>query len=136
MTVQGPNVPLAVATLVKTIGTALARIERLELKIREDRRVINRLSRIVLTTGGQLPLPPAGIMTIQAIVSHMCDLRGQKESDVLGKCKTKPIAHLRQEIMSLAAEAGYSTPEIGRALNRDHSTVVHGIKAHRKRVSA
>jgi chromosomal replication initiation ATPase DnaA len=38
--------------------------------------------------------------------------------------------------MWLASRAGHSTTAIGRELGRDHTTIMHGIKAHEKREGA
>jgi len=57
-------------------------------------------------------------------------------SEILGPCRIKRIVEVRQGFMLAAHEAGYSTPEIGRALNgRDHTTVLHGIQRARKRAA-
>jgi chromosomal replication initiation ATPase DnaA len=50
-----------------------------------------------------------------------------------GQSRSAPLVRVRQFAMSEARDAGYSLPEIGRALNRDHTTVLHGIRRHRKR---
>lgn len=45
--------------------------------------------------------------------------------------KPRSVAHIRQEVMWLARCMTHdSLPEIGRAMMRDHTTVVHGIRAH------
>jgi hypothetical protein len=41
----------------------------------------------------------------------------------------------RQAVMAGLADAGWSSPRIGRYLNRDHSTVLHGIARHRERTA-
>jgi chromosomal replication initiation ATPase DnaA len=48
----------------------------------------------------------------------------------------RPVAWPRQEFMLAAHEAGYSMPEIGRFLNRDHTTILHGIRQARARRGA
>jgi chromosomal replication initiation ATPase DnaA len=42
----------------------------------------------------------------------------------------------RQEVMWLLRQRGYSTIQIGRALGRDHSTVIHGARAHAARMAS
>lgn len=47
---------------------------------------------------------------------------------LLGERRAREIARPRQIAMWLAVRAtGSSLPQIGRALNRDHTTVLHGI---------
>ena len=40
----------------------------------------------------------------------------------------REVAWPRQEVMLAAHRAGYSMPQIGRFLGRDHTTVLHGIR--------
>ena len=50
-------------------------------------------------------------------------------SDILGKKRNKEIVVPRQIAMYLLyQDAHLSTPEVGRLLNRDHTTVLHGLK--------
>jgi hypothetical protein len=53
--------------------------------------------------------------------------------DIYGNRRGQMIAHARQLAMYIAARGGVSIAAIGRALNRDHSTVSHGIKAEERR---
>jgi hypothetical protein len=53
--------------------------------------------------------------------------------DIYGNRRGQAIAHARQLAMYIAARGGVSMSAIGRALNRDHTTVSHGIKAEEKR---
>ena len=43
--------------------------------------------------------------------------------------RTDRIAHARQIIMAALHDRGFSTTEIGGLLGRDHTTVIHGIRA-------
>jgi chromosomal replication initiator protein len=54
---------------------------------------------------------------------------GVKADDLKGKARHKHIVVPRQIAMYLLREdAHLSTPEVGRLLNRDHTTVLHGLK--------
>lgn len=53
---------------------------------------------------------------------------------IVSDSRARHIAHPRQELMWRLHRLGYSTLEIGRLLKRDHSTVVHGIRAHKARM--
>lgn len=47
------------------------------------------------------------------------------------------LVEARQEAMSLMYEkTSLSMPQIGKILNRDHTTVLHGIRQHKKRLAA
>jgi chromosomal replication initiation ATPase DnaA len=52
-------------------------------------------------------------------------------ADLRGPSRLKPVSEARQEFMALAmGEGRFSSPQVGRWLNRDHSTVLHGVKRH------
>ena len=52
---------------------------------------------------------------------------------IYGKSRRQSIVHARQLVMYIAHERGISEPLIGLAMNRDPSTVHHGIKAEKAR---
>ena len=56
--------------------------------------------------------------------------------DLKGQNKYRRVAQPRQEAMWEMHQAGYSYPQIGRFLNRDHTTVMHGVRAHEARMGA
>ena len=54
---------------------------------------------------------------------------GLRRDDLIARCRTKEIAFPRQVAMYLARElTGASPPQIGRAFNRDHATVLHACR--------
>lgn len=48
--------------------------------------------------------------------------------DILGTRKFKPLVKVRRKCVVMLREKGYSTTEIGRIMNRDHSTIVHSLQ--------
>lgn len=56
--------------------------------------------------------------------------------DILGDSRKRPVAYARHYAMWLLRELGYSLPEIGRQLRRDHSSVLFGVRAHAARVES
>ena len=50
--------------------------------------------------------------------------------DILGKCKTRHLVMVRRKCVVMLREKGYSTTEIGRIMQRDHSTIVHALQRH------
>ncbi len=59
----------------------------------------------------------------------MASYFGIKAGDLKGKARHEQIVGPRQVAMYLLREDGLlSTPEVGRLLNRDHTTVLHGMK--------
>jgi chromosomal replication initiator protein len=51
--------------------------------------------------------------------------------DILGKRKFKPLVKIRRKCVVMLREKGYSTTEIGRIMNRDHSTIVTSLQKSR-----
>lgn len=73
---------------------------------------------------------------ISDIRDEVCMRRGVSLSEIMSRNRVHRIAHARQEVMWLAREAGKSTVEIGRFFGFDHTTVLHGCRAHERRMSA
>lgn len=64
-------------------------------------------------------------------------------AEILGPSRRDYVVHARQEIMYLGREQKradgithrYALTYIGRRLNRDHTTVIHGARQHQKRLA-
>jgi hypothetical protein len=70
---------------------------------------------------------PPLVPTVTRIVARHY---GVTPRDLLGDSRSEPVVTARQVAMRLVREIGeMSFPEIGRAFNRDHSTVMHACKA-------
>ncbi len=52
---------------------------------------------------------------------------GVSASEVLGRQRFKNMVIARKAVMRRLWEDGFSTPEIGFMLDRDHTTVLHGL---------
>lgn len=78
-------------------------------------------------------LGPSGV-AMHTVARAMAEQYGMTLDDLSGSSRISSVSHARQHIMAELVEAGFSTPRIGHMLNRDHSTVIHGAKAHRERV--
>jgi chromosomal replication initiator protein len=72
------------------------------------------------------------------IVARVAAKHGLTLADLKGPDKTKRVTHPRQQAMAeLYATGRYSLPALGRYFGgRDHSTVLHGVKAHWARIQA
>jgi chromosomal replication initiator protein len=49
--------------------------------------------------------------------------------DILGPSRFKRLVYVRRLCVSMLRQKGYSTTEIGRIMNRDHSTIVNSLKS-------
>lgn len=54
---------------------------------------------------------------------------GVRKSDILGTSRSRELVQARREIWKHLREQGWSYPRIGRAFNRDHTTILHGVRA-------
>lgn len=52
---------------------------------------------------------------------------------IYGNSRKRQVAEARQLVMYIAVEHGISTNIVGYALNRDHTTVIHGHRAEKAR---
>ena len=74
--------------------------------------------------------------SVADIVRETAAKHGLSVADILGQSRSRPIAWPRQEAMyRIFTESPHiSYPEAGRRLGgRDHTTVIHGVKAHCRR---
>ena len=66
------------------------------------------------------------LMMLQRVVAEVFGLH---RNDLMARCRTKKVTFPRQVAMYLARKlTGASFPQIGRAFNRDHATVLHAYR--------
>lgn len=70
---------------------------------------------------------------VRDIVRAVAAEYGVSAVDILGPSRERVVSIPRQEAMRRAYEDGLTLAEIGRALGRDHTTVMHGIAVARLR---
>jgi hypothetical protein len=75
--------------------------------------------------------------TMDSIIGEVATRHGLTTQALKGPSRRKPIVIARQEAMYLMVEEeAWSTTQIGRALgDRDHSTVIYGVRSHLKRLA-
>jgi chromosomal replication initiation ATPase DnaA len=71
--------------------------------------------------------------SVHQIIDAVADATGIEARAILGKRRDAPIARARQIVMYEARQRGLSLSQIGNALGRDHTTVMHGIREEEKR---
>lgn len=62
------------------------------------------------------------------IIDHIASDYGYDRTEVLGPRKFKELIEIRHHCIKLFREQGFSTTEIGRIMNRDHTTIVHALQ--------
>jgi chromosomal replication initiation ATPase DnaA len=63
-----------------------------------------------------------------AEIDAIAELYGYTLADILGKRKQRPLVEVRRKCVVRLRSFGYSTTEIGRIMQRDHSTIVHSLQ--------
>jgi chromosomal replication initiator protein len=63
-----------------------------------------------------------------AEIDAIAELYGYTLEDILGKSKLKALVAVRRKCIVWLRGKGYSTTEIGRIMNRDHTTIVHALQ--------
>lgn len=76
-------------------------------------------------------------MTVKQIIAECCQKHGVTMSEMLGLQRFKRIVVARHEAAyRLSKETRLSMPQIGRRLgDRDHTTIIHAIRAHEARMA-
>ena len=74
---------------------------------------------------------------VRAIVRAVSEKHSVSVEEVLSQSRKRTLVVARQEAMyRVRSEVGKSLLEIARHFKRDHSTVMHSIEAHGKRIAA
>ena len=119
----------AKAKVEEVYGDVLSEKCRLSAIAREigEKTAYMRILHETMNSLGQVRLTRNDIADIVAkangVPLHI--LRSDDRSTIVSKA--------RQQAFAMMYDADYSSSEIGRYFSRDHSTVMHGIRAHRKR---
>lgn len=71
--------------------------------------------------------------TVRAIAQEVCEWTGHSLAAVMGPSRLAHDCRVRELVCYIAHRNGMSTPQIGRALHRDHSSIVSAIQNERKR---
>ena len=73
--------------------------------------------------------PPALTrLTAHEIIDRVATLHDVDTADITGPSRSPEHCEARRCVMRELKAKGWSTPRIGRLLNRDHSTVVYGLR--------
>jgi chromosomal replication initiation ATPase DnaA len=82
--------------------------------------------------------PPAGTSwhgQIRRILAEVATARDVSDLDILSPRRDRFAVRARQEVMYRAAtETPASLSQIARVLDRDPTSVLHGVRAHRRRI--
>lgn len=78
---------------------------------------------------------PSRMDAVRRIIQQECEGTRFTEADILSNRRAAPLVRVRHRIWKRVADelrpsnrAAYSYPAMARMFNRDHSTILHGIK--------
>jgi chromosomal replication initiation ATPase DnaA len=71
---------------------------------------------------------------IRTIIAHVAKITGVPQDDILSPKRDRVTARARQMVMWKAHQEGHSLPAIGKVLQRDHTSVLHGVRAINRRL--
>jgi len=87
-----------------------------------------------------VPEGPHGKAFFNQTLAAVAASHGVSPADVLGPVRVRYLVHARQELawrMRNARDAHgrprFSMPQIGAWMNRDHTTILHAVRAHEAR---
>ena len=71
--------------------------------------------------------------TMRDIAFRICDEEGLSISELIGRSQERRLAWPRQRFCFEARALGKTLPQIGRFINRDHTTVIYSIRRYKDR---
>ena len=92
----------------------------------------------MITTSMEIPFPIYKFATlskpkIRILAERLCGVGDVTVEELKGPSRFRKVCVVRQEFMYQARKQGETASGIARFLNRDHTTILHGIKAAEKR---
>lgn len=96
---------------------------------RSRNSIIQRASQLAALYGsGHRGNPTPSIAQYRAMLREECDAADVDFADAVTKCREGRVVRARWRVWAKLREMKYSLPGIGSAANRDHSTILNGLK--------
>ena len=121
------------ATISEIVAMQQAQIEAMQQQIAALAVIVGGLHEDLPPTAKLVDYTARSSQRMASIAREFAVINGLRVDDIKGPHSTRPLVWMRQDLMALLHSNGHSTPEIGRFLHRDHTTVLHGIKASKAR---
>lgn len=74
-----------------------------------------------------------GRATVRTIIADVAQVSGIAPSSITGPCRAVEFVRARDVVCYIASREGMSYSQIGRVLNRDHTTVMAAVRRERAR---
>jgi len=94
------------------------------------------IQRLGITHTSPAHAKAGSLAQMRLLAEQVCEDHGLSLRYMLSPERCRSVAWPRQEAMArIYATGRYSLPTIGRFFNRHHTTVLHAIRAHAKRLA-
>ena len=70
---------------------------------------------------------------VRRAISYIAVAHDVSVDDIMSQSRRRTVNRARHEAFALLRSANYSYQKIGRVFQRDHSTVLHGVRMHAER---
>lgn len=121
-------------TLFDRVAFMEAKLARLE-KLVQHQDAVLRAAGLTIDEACLAAVESPRLRKMREICNDVCITHDVTLDELKGRSMVRAVAWPRQDAMRLLAAAGYSQQEIGRYLGRrDHTTVLHGIRASEARL--
>lgn len=119
-----------------------ARAARIESRVLQQDRLIAAQARQIETilSAMRAEIPKCVSLPVPTYRRRMTDIAAAVAlandltvSELKSDARDARICHPRQDAMRAMREEGFSLPVIGRFFKRDHTTVLHGVRASKAR---
>lgn len=70
--------------------------------------------------------------TAKRVIGHVAARSGIPEKDILSRARRRSTSAARRRAARIFWRLGYSSTDIGFALNRDHSTILYLVRTERR----
>ena len=67
-------------------------------------------------------------LALAQLVAMHADRLGYTLRNIRDNSRPRPLVRARWQIIALARNEGFSLPVIGRAMNRDHTSIIHALR--------
>lgn len=72
-------------------------------------------------------------ITPDELIRRTCKIYGVKKNDICGSDRRRSMVNIRRSAAALMRAWGFSLPEIGRALNRHHTSILWLLRGGRRK---
>lgn len=117
------DVPLRI---VKQAAEVIPFTQRRDFNLELERLIVEAERNVIRKRERWTREVPAALREILEAVGAE---RGLRPEEIVEGPQTKEFVQMRRQFSMQARQKGYSLPQIGRALNRHHTSILHLLKA-------